>query len=179
MDPVTILSVAAAAAQFAELSHKVTKRIAKFAARSIELPPEIVTINHRLKALNGCVSNIETRLRNCERDSSIDQGRLDDLSGFINDLARRCGDLNSLLEEYLPDENDTRMERIVKGFQSLSKDSDIKASSDSMAPDSVVLMLSLATLDSAEPKLKPAQPETTNFITLVPTDRRVHDPVVR
>ncbi|KAH7367869.1 P-loop containing nucleoside triphosphate hydrolase protein [Plectosphaerella cucumerina] len=179
MDPVTILSVAAATAQFADLSFKITTRIARYAARSIELPPEIVTINHRLKALQGCVSNIETRLRNAERDSSIDQDRLDALSGFIKDLAKRCGNLDRLLGHYLPDENDTGLERVVKGFQSLSKDSDIKTLFEGMAQDPVILMLNLATLDSPATKHNNRQPAAGKIITVVPTDRRVYDPVTR
>lgn len=181
MDPFTVLSVAAAAAQFAELSFKITKRIAKYAARSIELPPELVTINHRLKALQGCVSSIETRLRNAERDSSVDPGRLRDLKGFIEDITKRYAKLDGLFARYLPDDEDTRVDRIKKGFQSMSKDDDIKVLADGMGHDSAILSLSLSTLNlgSTAPRRNHRQPQGNQVITLVPNDRRVHDPVVR
>lgn len=131
MDPVNALSVAAAAVQFADITIKITKRIAVFAtlhdATDDPGGPKafVERIRSHLNLLNNTVQRINEGLASYEDGLRDDEIRnLNDYMSNINSHGRR---LDQLLSRYLPNDDASIPATLLAALKSIASDHKIKS----------------------------------------------------
>ncbi|KAI0841173.1 hypothetical protein F5Y06DRAFT_214675 [Hypoxylon sp. FL0890] len=130
MDPVSAVGVAAAAVQFAEITFKITKRIAVFTVlRDVpdaEGPKTFVErLRNQLGLLNSTVQRIEEGLTNYPegfRDSELLE-----LSDYVSNLNRHARKLDELLTRYLPNDDASTPTRLWAAMKSIGSDLEIES----------------------------------------------------
>ncbi|KAI1086587.1 hypothetical protein F5B19DRAFT_498223 [Rostrohypoxylon terebratum] len=131
MDPVSAIGVAAAAVQFAEITIKITKRIAVFTAlhdvpKAAEEPKAFVErLRSQLGLLNTTIRRIEEGLRSS--NDSIKDNELSDLRNYISNLNRYGKKLDGLLSKYLPDDGASAPARLLVALKSIAFDTEIES----------------------------------------------------
>ncbi|OTA56531.1 hypothetical protein K449DRAFT_399542 [Hypoxylon sp. EC38] len=130
MDPVSALSVAATAVQFADITVKITKRIAVFAALRDATDDSggskafVERIRSHLSLLNNTIQRINEGLDSYEdglRDDVI--RNLNDYMSNINHHGRR---LDQLLNRYLPNDDASIPATLLAALKSIASDREIK-----------------------------------------------------
>ncbi|KAI1417044.1 hypothetical protein F5Y13DRAFT_103576 [Hypoxylon sp. FL1857] len=131
MDPVSAVGVAAAAMQFAEITFKITKRIAVFATLrhvpdDAEGPKAFVErLRNQLGLLDSAVQRIEEGLRSYQEGFRDDELLI--LSGYVSNLNRQGGKLDDLLTHYLPDDAASTSVRLLAALKSIASDLEIES----------------------------------------------------
>ncbi|KAI2465866.1 hypothetical protein F4781DRAFT_434964 [Annulohypoxylon bovei var. microspora] len=136
MDPVGAISVAAAAVQFAEITIKLTKRIAVFAVlhdipEDAEGPKAFV---ERLRTQLGLLTTTTRRIKEglVNSGETFQDNELLDLGNYISNLNRHGKILDGLLNEYLPDDDASAPARLLAALKSIASDTRIKSTMDSV-----------------------------------------------
>ncbi|XDG09187.1 hypothetical protein ABKA04_008802 [Annulohypoxylon sp. FPYF3050] len=136
MEPVSALGVAAAAVQFAEITVKITKRIAVFAAlhnvpEDAEGPKAFVErLRSQLGLFNTTIRKIEQGL--ISPDDSFKDNELLDLKNYISNLNHHGKKLDVLLNKYLPGDGASAPARLLAALKSIAYDTEIKSAMDSI-----------------------------------------------
>ncbi|KAI0889320.1 uncharacterized protein GGS22DRAFT_69836 [Annulohypoxylon maeteangense] len=136
MDPVSAIGVSAAALQFAEITIKITKRIAVFAVlrdvpEDVEGPKAFIErLRSQLGLLNTTIRRIEEGLPNS--NESLQDNELLELRNYISNLNRHGKRLDGLLNKYLPDDGASVPARLLAALKSIASDTEIKSAIDSV-----------------------------------------------
>ncbi|KAI1073950.1 hypothetical protein F5B20DRAFT_574428 [Whalleya microplaca] len=129
MDPVTALSVAAAATQFGAVALKVIKRISAFVVlqdipNDAEGPKSFVeNLRSQLVLLNNTIRRIEEGLSSCKEDFQDDELR--GLNDCILNLNRQGKKLDKILDKYLPNDADSTPAKLWAAIRSIAADKQI------------------------------------------------------
>ncbi|KAI1137809.1 hypothetical protein F5Y05DRAFT_62764 [Hypoxylon sp. FL0543] len=131
MDPVSAVGVAAAAVQFAEITFKITKRIAVFTVLR-DVPDDakgpkalVERLRNQLGLLNSTVQRIEEGLKN--NGEGFKDSELLELSDYVSNLNRHAGKLDELLTSYLPKDDDSTQARLLAAMKSIASDFQIES----------------------------------------------------
>ncbi|OTA98225.1 hypothetical protein M426DRAFT_17624 [Hypoxylon sp. CI-4A] len=136
MDPVSTISVVAAAVQFTEIAVKITKRIAVFtvshnAPGHGEGPRTFVeNLRSQLGLLNSTVRQIEEGLS--ASGELLQDNELLDLNSYISNLNRHGQKLDSLLDKYLPSDDASTPVRLLAALKSVASDIEIESVKNSI-----------------------------------------------
>jgi tetratricopeptide (TPR) repeat protein len=130
MEPVTALSVAGVAVQFAVLAAKITTRLLQFISDAEDGPFSVQKYRDQLNHIKGQINllgiTVEKVAEAIRRDpSGYSSEEVFELSEFLGDLMRKCGLLNARLEDYLPDPKWTKTQRAWRALESICYDDEI------------------------------------------------------
>ncbi|KAI0172154.1 hypothetical protein GGR52DRAFT_573297 [Hypoxylon sp. FL1284] len=131
MEPVTVVGVAAAAVQFADLAFKITNRIAVFitlsdVSKDAQGPKAFVdSLRNQLRLLRHTIRRIEEGLTNYKDKFRNDE--IAELSEYILNLNRHGEKLDELLSQYLPSHDALTSARLLVALKSIATDARIKS----------------------------------------------------
>ncbi|XXG98861.1 hypothetical protein Hte_005191 [Hypoxylon texense] len=134
MDPASAIGVAAAAMQFAELTFKVTKRIAVFtilsdASDDVEGPKAFVeSLRNQLRLLNHAIRRIEEGLTS--NQDKFQSEEILELGEYVTNLNRQGEKLDELLNKYLPSDDASTPTKLLAALKSIATDVEIKSVMD-------------------------------------------------
>lgn len=129
MDPLTALSLAAAAAQFIELAAKVIHRLSDFSADLDQTPKAFRQIKTELPLIVDGLRRIDER----NREGSLDPQSRAVLYSVIEECQELVAQLNALLDKILPPPSASSWERKWKAIASLNSDAKIEELAKSLA----------------------------------------------
>ncbi|KAI1450637.1 hypothetical protein F5Y02DRAFT_406430 [Annulohypoxylon stygium] len=136
MDLVSAIGVAAAAVQFAEITIKITKRIAIFAVLR-DVPEDAEGPKVFVERLSSQLSLLSTTTRRIEKglvssNNSFKDNELLDLRSYMSNLNRHGKKLDGLLSKYLPGDGASAPARLLVALKSIAYDTEIKSAVDSI-----------------------------------------------
>ncbi|KAI6080945.1 hypothetical protein F4821DRAFT_40840 [Hypoxylon rubiginosum] len=126
MDPVTALSVAAAAAQFTQIAIKLTKRITVFMSKDAEGPIAFIeSLRNQLHLLDYTCRRIKEGLTVYQDKFQADE--LTTLGECLSSLGRDGEKLDKLLNSYLPSDKASTPAKLLAVLKSIAADIEIKS----------------------------------------------------
>ncbi len=121
MDPVSALGVAAAIAQFVDLSTKIVKRLKDYSSAASEVPKSLQHISIQLPLLVNALDRLKT-------DAQVERFDIDTrciLKGVIGGCKQQVEKLDAVMDKVLNIPGDSRMVKFQKALVSLRNDTKV------------------------------------------------------
>ena len=172
MDPVSALGVAAAIAQFVDLSTKIAKRLKDYSSTASEVPKSLQNISMQLPLLINALDRLKT-------DAQVERFDIDTrciLKGAIGGCKQQVERLDAIMDKVLNVPGDSRMVKLQKALVSLRNETKVPEIEKSLQTYIQILTLHQVVEGTAAPLLAS---ENDSFFEVhirqvSPFEQRVH-----